>query len=711
MRTLVFLEQGEDAMFDTSPVREPGRRPSPLVRLWILRILMCAGGHGRFVRRHSLGNDDVAGALGLPLSDAGDDGQAPYDPAAARRRLQAMHARAERGAAKVRLPRVMAGNLARLSATLGLTDADRRLLAFACLLHVEDVLDSATDLLGSINTTRVIRTLARILNLPTDEVGRSLGPQGLLSRSGLLVLGRHGTGCLRAKLDLLSDSFADLVTSTRVQPKQLLRGTVAVAPAPELELSDYAHLDASLDILRPYLDHALATGRRGVNVFLHGPPGTGKTQLARLLAELSRCDLFEVAGEDEDGDPVDGQRRLRAFRAAQNLLSRQRTLLLFDEVEDVFNDGSDFLGRKSTAQARKAWMNRMLEDAQVPTFWLSNSIRAIDPAFIRRFDMIIEVPVPPRSQRQRIVQRACASLVGKGCIERLANVDRLAPAVIARASSVVRAIGDGLDRPRAEQALEHLVANTLEAQGHARPLRSGVAELPDGYDTSFLNPDTDISVIADGLRESGQGRLCLYGPPGTGKTAFGRWLARQLDLPLHIKRASDLLSPWVGMTEKQLAQAFREAEQDRALLLIDEVDGFLRDRGSARQSWEASQVNEMLTCMESFAGIFVASTNLMDGLDPAALRRFDAKIHFGYLTPAQAQAMLRAQCAALGLASPGVAEERALARLSNLAPGDFAALARQHRFRRIDSPATLVELLQAECALKGGTKRTIGFLP
>lgn len=695
-------------MFDTSSIREPDRRSSPLIRLWILRILVCAGGHDRFVRRHELGNADVAQALGLPTSE--DDEGTAYDSTAARRRLRAMHARAERSADKVRLPRVMSGNVERLTAMLGLTEADRRLLAFTCLLHVDDALDGATVMLGGINTARVIRTLARVLDLPTDAVARSLGPQGLLSRSGLIVIGRHGTGILRAKLDLLSESFADLVTSTRVQPEELLRGTVGMAPAPELEISDYGHLDASLDILRPYLDHALATGRRGVNVFLHGPPGTGKTQLAHLLARLSRCSLFEVAGEDEGGAPVDGHRRLRAFRAAQTLLSRRRALLLFDEVEDVFNDESHFFGRKSTAQSRKAWMNRILEDAPVPTFWLSNSIRAIDPAFIRRFDMIIEVPVPPRSQRHRIVQRACAGLAGKRCIARLADVDRLAPAVITRASSVVRAISDGLDRPRAEQALEHLVASTLEAQGHARPLRGNASELPDGYDTSFLNPDTGITAIADGLRESGQGRLCLYGPPGTGKTAFGRWLARQLDLPLHVKRASDLLSPWVGMTEKQLAQAFREAEQERALLLIDEVDGFLRDRGNAQRPWEATQVNEMLTCMESFGGVFVASTNLMDGLDPAALRRFDAKIHFGFLKPKQAMAMLRAQCASLGLPSPGAAEEQALARLTNLAPGDFAALARQNRFRRIESPANLVDLLQAESALKGGPPRKIGFL-
>src|SRR5690606_1899877 len=165
---------------------------------------------------------------------------------AVRLRLRIMLARAAGGAGNTRLPKVMAGNMARLSAALGLTETDQRLLAFTCLLHVEDALDGAADTLGAINTTRVIRTLARILDLRTDAVAESLGPHGLLSRCGLIQLSRHGTATLRAKLDLLSDSFADLVTSTRVQPEELLRGTVALAPAPELKLSDYGHLDASL---------------------------------------------------------------------------------------------------------------------------------------------------------------------------------------------------------------------------------------------------------------------------------------------------------------------------------------------------------------------------------------------------------------------------------------------------------------------------------
>ena len=92
-------------------------------------------------------------------------------------------------------------------------------------------------------------------------------------------------------------------------------------------------------------------GRTGVNIFVHGKPGTGKTELAKALAQWLGCELFEIASEDDRGDPADGDRRLRAFRAAQSFFARRRALLLFDEVEDVFRGGDSYWERQSIAQA------------------------------------------------------------------------------------------------------------------------------------------------------------------------------------------------------------------------------------------------------------------------------------------------------------------------------------------------------------------------
>ncbi|KEQ15922.1 hypothetical protein GZ77_05330 [Endozoicomonas montiporae] len=144
------------------------------------------------------------------------------------------------------------------------------------------------------------------------------------------------------------------------------------------------------------------------------------------------------------------------------------------------------------------------------------------------------------------------------------------------------------------------------------------------------------------------------------------------------------------------------------MLLVYEISG-LRDRRSAERSWEATLVNEMLTQMEAFPGVMVASTNLMDGLDQAALRRFDLKIKFDFLRPEQAQRVFFEHCKLLDMESSPEAEA-GVRRLNNLTLGDFALVMRQQLFNPIENPATLLSRLKAECDVKEGVKRPIGFV-
>ena len=288
-------------------------------------------------------------------------------------------------------------------------------------------------------------------------------------------------------------------------------------------------------------------------------------------------------------------------------------------------------------------------------------------------------------------------------------MDTLSPAVVTRAGSVIDAIKDKLSETDQAPALELIINNTLEAQGHQRIQRYDPNRLPETYDPAFIHTDADLEGIAEGLKKTRAGRLCLYGPPGTGKTAYGRWLAARLEVPLLVKRGSDLLTMWVGGTEKNIAECFRQAETEGAILLIDEIEGFLQDRRVAKHSWEVTGVNEMLTRMESFPGVFIASTNLRDNLDQAALRRFDMKIEFDFLLPRQSQALLESYCNTLNLDAPNNALATRLGRINNLTPGDFAAALRRHRFKPVCSAADMVTALEEECSLKENFKRPIGF--
>ena len=393
--------------------------PDPIILLWLLRILVPLGVHREFVRYHGFSNDVLAEVIGLGhwIDPSPND----FDLKAVQSELRLLHQKAEKQWAKAPLPACLRNNVGQLSDLVGLSTTDCRILEFAVSIHNERLLDDTADWLGQLSSGKIFHALSAILNLPEPEIRASLSAQGILARSGLVSVDRSGTGTLCNKLDLLSTGFADLMASSEADPISLLRSTVSPAGPAQLKLADYSHINSSLEILRPYLRHAATTGRRGVNIFLHGAPGTGKSQLARALADELGCELFEVASEDADGDPVNGERRLRAFRAAQSFFAQRQALIAFDEVEDVFNDGHRFFGRKSTAQVRKAWINRMLEENPVPTLWLSNSIDGLDPAFIRRFDMVFELPVPPKKQRERILQENCGDLIDACSISRIAE--------------------------------------------------------------------------------------------------------------------------------------------------------------------------------------------------------------------------------------------------------------------------------------------------
>jgi SpoVK/Ycf46/Vps4 family AAA+-type ATPase len=180
-----------------------------------------------------------------------------------------------------------------------------------------------------------------------------------------------------------------------------------------------------------------------------------------------------------------------------------------------------------------------------------------------------------------------------------------------------------------------------------------------------------------------------------------------------VKQASDLMSKFVGETEQNMAAMFDEAESEKAVLLLDEADSFLQDRRGAQRTYEVTEVNEMLQGMERFHGIFVCTTNLMDRIDQAALRRFTFKIRFKPLTAAQRRKMFVVE--ALGGDAQLLTEALGarLAKLEQLCPGDFAAVKRQVDILSASFTADeFLEQLEAEHRIKPEVResRSIGFL-
>ena len=169
------------------------------------------------------------------------------------------------------------------------------------------------------------------------------------------------------------------------------------------------------------------------------------------------------------------------------------------------------------------------------------------------------------------------------------------------------------------------------------------------------------------------------------------------------KRASDLMSMWVGQTEKQIAEAFAEARDQKHFLVFDEADSLLSDRRFAHRSWEVSQVNEMLTWMENHPLPFACTTNFGEHLDPATLRRFDFKLRLDYLAPDQAMAAFRAF---FELEPPPEVWA-----LSGVTPGDFAVVKRRAEILgKLGEAKSLAAMLREECDAKPDRPKRIGFV-
>ena len=672
---------------------------------WVFMLMLDLGGHRNFIQRHHFNDDEIAAELGLQeLVDADD-----FSPALALRRLKRERLVFHLAFPVVGYPDRLQANVQALGQLIGLDAIEQRILAFCVLLHTDPCLNDASDQLGALGFNRTMRVLSTLLDIPQQDVAPYLANEGRLARAGLIEVNARSctVSTLSSRLVIESSDFLQQLRFSHGQPIELFKYAFRLSPLGHLSEKDYHHLGRSLEIATIYLKKAFAEGRRGVNILLYGPPGTGKTQLSRLLARLLGASLYEIACNDSDGDPVSAHQRLCALRSAMSALQTQKALLLLDEIEDIF-DASP-LPFSSKSKTQKGWINRMLEENSMPCFWLSNDIECLDNAYIRRFDVVIELPNPPKSQREQIVRECSGDRLGEALVEKLIEHQEMTPAVIARAARIARSLHPR-EGKRLDATVECLVDATLKAQGFEQLGRQKAQQLPSFYSPSLINADIPLDGLIDGLRKHPEARLCFYGPPGTGKTAFGHWLARELKKPLMVQRVSDLVSPYVGTTEQNLARAFEKASEEQAVLLLDEVDSFLQDRKKATQSWEVTAVNEMLTQMESYRGLFIASTNLMRDLDAASLRRFDLKIHFGFLKPLQIQTLFYAHLQTLKLKDPAKTSGLRLSREANLTPGDFALVARRARFKPFASAEELAQALLAESRLKMPVQRPIGFV-
>lgn len=591
-------------------------------------------------------------------------------------------------------------NLDALCAVLNLDEVDRKIIEFAVIVNEFAALQDICRYLGDMHIIAFYEVLGYIIGVPATDVKEALRPESKLRQSNILEMNERQDIRLDCVFKFFYIYFSTDMLNGQGDILEVFRSTFFKVGKSSLKFDDFRHVKIDESAIKSHILKA----DKGLNILLYGLPGTGKTEFVKMIAAELNRNLYEIASKSRyTDDNYSGEKRFLSLKTADKVLNNERDIIMFDEIEDVF---------KGTERMSKALFNSTLENNSVPTFWITNDIDEIDNAYIRRFDMVIEFKIPPKFKRLEILKRYTNGQVSEELLKKLAKSRAITPALISGATKVI----SNLSCENKDETFRNLIKSSLKAQGFVTAKKKGKKNkkeeinLPQNYDVSLINANVNLKELAKGIKESKNARLCLYGPAGTGKSEYAKFIAKSLNSKLIIKKASDLIDCYVGNTEKNIANAFKEAKDQNAVLVFDEIDSFLQDRGDAVRKWEITQVNEMLVQMESFEGIFIATTNLMDRLDRASIRRFDMKIEFGYMDGARAAKLLQKECESLGI-SVDKAAKNSVAKIKFLTPGDFAAVARSAKFSPILNAGEFTDRLNEEIKHKiiEDNGRKVGF--
>ncbi|MFP3944623.1 MAG: AAA family ATPase, partial [Alphaproteobacteria bacterium] len=581
-------------------------------------------------------------------------------------------------------------NVSALGNALELKRKDMALLDFVgrCSGDLTPLAALADDMVGT-HAMDSASVTACCLGMDVKDVRRRL-TKGKLPEYGLTGVRRAFAGCYAYYLNW---QVYDALSAVHDGIEDIERTLIGEPLSTRLTAEDFEHVGREIAFAARLLRQASAERAQGVNLLLYGAPGTGKTELSKLLAREAGLQLFAVGENRRENYEPDREDRIESLLLAGRIaLRRAGSVLLFDEMEDLLEDGEfDRIGSRVISRAgSKVFMNRVLENNRVPVIWIANTLYGFDPAFLRRMSFALELRLPGRTIRRRQWQKAADARkipLSEEEADRLSRAPA-APGIMTNALDAVRLVQGSTGDLR-------LVADSItRAMGGRRtPENAGAGRV--AFAGSLLNADTNLGALERQLCRADAPRdvsFCFHGPPGTGKTAYVRHLADLMKIDVLHKRASDLMSPFVGETEQLIAEAFEEARRTETFLVFDEADSLLADRRGAFHSWEVSQVNEMLTWMESHPLPFACTTNLMSWVDTASIRRFSFKVRFDFLRKEQSREAFELF---FGLKPP---EE--LDALQTLTPGDFAVVRAKTRFlpEEAESAQALLAHLEQECA-------------
>ena len=433
-------------------------------------------------------------------------------------------------------------------------------------------------------------------------------------------------------------------------------------------------IDALREMVELPLRHPELFQRLGVDppkgVLLHGPPGTGKTRLARAVANESDAQFFHIAGPEVMGSAYgESEKKLREL--FEQAAKAAPSIIFIDEIDSIAPKRGQVSGE---AEKRLVAQLLTLMDGLEPRQNLvviaaTNRPEALDEALRRpgRFDREIVVGVPDESGRREIlaihtrgmplaegvnldemarrtygfVGADLAALTREAALESVRRImprinlseDTIPTEVLDALSVEAKDFDNALKRVQPSAMREVMVQMPNVGWDDIGGLDQARDKLREGIELPLKNPEAFRRL---GIRPA-KGFL-LYGPPGTGKTLLAKAAARESEANFIATKSSDLLSKWYGESEQQIARLFARARQVApTVIFIDELDSLVPARGGGLGEPQVTErvVNTILAEMDGLEElnnvVLIGATNRPNLIDPALLRpgRFDELIYVG----------------------------------------------------------------------------------
>jgi len=504
-----------------------------------------------------------------------------------------------------------------------------------------------------------------------EEYLKQILENRVISRGDLIPLGIMGR-----RINLIVTGFQPPAAAVIVVPSTQVvlsekPAKVLATEIPRISYEDIGGLNDEIRKVREMIELPLRYPelfeRLGVEapkgVLLHGPPGTGKTLLAKAVASETNANFSSISGP-EIMSKFYGESEGRLREIFDNAQENAPSIIFIDELDSIAPKREEVTGEveKRVVSQLLALMDGLQSRGKVVVIGATNRPNALDPALRRpgRFDREIEIGVPNKDGRLQVLQIHTRGmpLADDVDLKRLANVThgfvgadlealskeaalhalrRILPEIDFEADSVPAEILNKIivDMNDFQESLREIEPSAMrevlvEVPNVKWTDIGGLAEVKEELQEAIEWPLKYPEIFAHMNTAPPKGVL-LYGPPGTGKTMLAKAVANESEANFISIKGPELLSKWVGESEKAVREVFRKARQaSPTIIFFDELDSITPVRGGRGDSQVTERViSQILTELDGLEElkdvVVIGATNRIDIVDPALLRpgRFD----------------------------------------------------------------------------------------